>query len=241
MANKFEEFWNERLDIVRDLVDQTKKMGSSDRADVSGLKSIAELTYWNGLALINRNKVCVPSSEHVAALANIVAENSLLEDDNRYFLIVVDCQLKLRISRMNWKAHSKAHSGSGALPYSQVAVLEEITVPFCLNLEGKGQSDFSVDDFDRWVRHKYPNVKTLKGDRGKDDLQGRYPNHNVLNVRDACYHLSHAKHWWIESLNSGKEVVPFRHLGERTQYNLKSDWRIYIPDSEAISGSSTGK
>ncbi|MDZ4723882.1 MAG: HNH endonuclease [candidate division Zixibacteria bacterium] len=135
---------------------------------------------------------------------------------------------------MNWR--------SSTFSVAQVNILRELVRPLC-NQFSK-QSEFRVSDLIPWIKLKYPNILPLTDDdlnpkRGgqlKKEWENLNPGKRIINVQNACYHLSAREKYWIETIaDPPMKVNPLNKIdskhgkNERMLYKVRSDWseRIY--------------
>ena len=224
MAGKYDSFWQERLSTIKELCDQARENGVSESLDISAIESLGDRETWHGFALVKGGKIRGSSMAHIKALAEAVVRAKALAKDPNYYRFACSNTFRLVVYRMNWKSHEI----SGRLPYEEVALLEEILPAACRHLAQVGGDSFLDSALGKWIEANYSHVKTFTDSAGKGALKTRYPDKQILNIRNACYHLWGADSFWIESLHSGKRVEPFRKVAN-TVYSVKPNWVNHLP------------
>ncbi|MCK4606747.1 MAG: hypothetical protein KAU35_05560 [candidate division Zixibacteria bacterium] len=236
MTSRYNKFWQDRVEIIGEMLSQASRDGISKRLDISEISQIDKHLTWHGFALIKGSRVVDAPMIHMAVLADTVVREKLLIGDCNRYRFIVDDQPRLTVYRMVWRARCQTSDKKemSALSYAQVAILEGLLPQLCAHYEGHGW--FHVGDAQVWIRRQFPYIVPFTSTTEKIvEVRASNPEKCCIDIQYALYCASAYKSYWIESIQSGKRVIPLtKNPNENMVYSVKPDWQKHIPDHHRV-------
>lgn len=239
MSSKYDDFWSDRVEQIRQMCDEAMTRGYSRSLDLTDIMTLGNRDSWSGVAVIRGSRTIESRMAHANSLAGIWANDKTLASNKTTFRLVIDSTPSLRVFRMNWRARRVQKDGKvlSSLSIPQVAIIEDVIHPLCERFSKDTNGEFSVNELAGWLKSQFPHIQPFVGDRGMRDVSKQYPEKNIINLQDACYHLSGPQSFWIESTESGQRVQPLSRVSNMI-YRVVSDWKNRIPGAVIALGDS---
>ena len=118
MGSKYDQFWEGRRDVLRELIDDAAA-GRKAAADFPSIAAVGQRQSWAGSAMVRGSSWAKATMAHMVALARFVAASGLCEswsDETFVFSMTPACQLTVRANPVLGSSRSARHAKSRARP-----------------------------------------------------------------------------------------------------------------------------
>jgi len=104
MASKYDPYWEERLNKIREILNEAYRYGKSREIDVSGIKVLGKRQSWYGDVILSQSGIERSEMAHARSLGNVILKNALISEfEDAKFRLVISANLKLRAEKAKTK------------------------------------------------------------------------------------------------------------------------------------------
>ena len=100
MTSKYDPYWEERLNKIREILNEAYRYGKSREIDVSDIKVLGKRQSWYGDVILSQSGIERSEMAHARSLGNVILKNALLSEfKDAKFRLVISVNLKLRAEK----------------------------------------------------------------------------------------------------------------------------------------------
>jgi len=101
MSSKYDLYWQENLNRVKQLIEEAYKNGTSDEVDVHDIQGYGDRNSWYGIVEVSTEGVRKGEMAHAKSLGNVIFQSDLLAPYGKSkFRAVISTNQKLRVERL---------------------------------------------------------------------------------------------------------------------------------------------